>query len=420
MIRVCDAIMGSGKTQSAISWMNEHHNDKFIYITPYLDETERIKKECPSLRFVSPSNKFPQYHHRKVEHTADLIHEGRNITTTHQAFKEYTVDMLEDIRRQKYTLFIDESINMLEEADFHTGDLKVLTRAGCISEDNGIYTLGNEEYDGAAFKSLFRFLKTRELIQMTTDEVTTLYYWTLTPSLITSFKNVFILTYLFKGQDLYYFLKMYNIPYKYIYVERFGKNSTGFRFSEKSGYIPEYVSSLGDMINILPGKLNNVGDDYHALSMRWFQRDDGENVSRLKNNIYNYFHNICSDTSYDEKMWTTFKEDYGRLKGKGYTNSFLAFNTRATNEYSNRTCLVYAANIFMNVSIKCFYRNAGIMVDDDIYALSTMIQWIWRSAIRNGEKVNLYMPSSRMRNILIAWINTVSKGGNRTELYKVC
>lgn len=419
MIRVCDAVMGSGKTQSAIAWMNGHPNDKFIYITPYLDEAERIRRDCPSLRFVSPSNKLPQYHHRKVEHTADLIHEGRNITTTHQAFKEYTIDMLDDIRKQKYTLFIDESINMLEEADFHTGDLEVLARAGCISENNGIYTPGAEEYDGAAFRNLFRFLKTRELIQMTAGDITTLYYWTLTPALITSFENVFILTYLFKGQDLYYFLKMYNIPYKYIYVKKIDKGTARYIFSEKSGDIPEYVSRLGDMINILPGKLNDIGDDYHALSMRWFQRDNGENISKLKNNIYNYFHNICS-ASCDEKMWTTFKEDYGRLKGKGYTNSFLAFNTRATNEYSDRTCLVYAANIFMNVSVKRFYRNADIMVDDDMYALSTMIQWIWRSAIRNGEKINLYMPSSRMRNLLISWINTVSKGGNDTELQKVC
>ncbi len=33
-IKVCDAIMGSGKSSAAISYMNEHPNQKFIYITP--------------------------------------------------------------------------------------------------------------------------------------------------------------------------------------------------------------------------------------------------------------------------------------------------------------------------------------------------------------------------------------------------
>lgn len=42
MIKVCDAIMGSGKSSAAITYMNEHPDDKFIYITPYLNEVKRI------------------------------------------------------------------------------------------------------------------------------------------------------------------------------------------------------------------------------------------------------------------------------------------------------------------------------------------------------------------------------------------
>lgn len=33
-----------------------------------------------------------------------------------------------------------------------------------------------------------------------------------------------------------------------------------------------------------------------------------------------------------------------------------------------------------------------------------MIQWIWRSAIRNGEEISLYLPSKRMRDLLTEWI----------------
>ena len=98
LIRVCDAIMGTGKSQSAIAYMNEHSDQKFIYITPYLDEAARIKKGCPQLSFVEPSNRLEKYQFKKYLHTAALIKEGRNITTTHQAFKNYTPEVLEDIK----------------------------------------------------------------------------------------------------------------------------------------------------------------------------------------------------------------------------------------------------------------------------------------------------------------------------------
>lgn len=38
MIKVCDSIMGSGKTQAAISYINEHQDARFIYVAPYLAE----------------------------------------------------------------------------------------------------------------------------------------------------------------------------------------------------------------------------------------------------------------------------------------------------------------------------------------------------------------------------------------------
>jgi hypothetical protein len=44
-------------------------------------------------------------------------------------------------------------------------------------------------------------------------------------------------------------------------------------------------------------------------------------------------------------------------------------------------------------------------VDGDMYALSSLIQWVWRSAIRDGKPIILYVPSSRMRGLLIKWLN---------------
>ena len=66
----------------------------------------------------------------------------------------------------------------------------------------------------------------------------------------------------------------------------------------------------------------------------------------------------------------------------------------------------------MNVSEKLYYKSHGIEVDEDLYALSIMIQWIWRSAIRDGKDIYIYIPSRRMRNLLIKWIQDVGKEVN--------
>ncbi len=46
----------------------------------------------------------------------------------------------------------------------------------------------------------------------------------------------------------------------------------------------------------------------------------------------------------------------------------------------------------------------GVTINEDLYGLSEMIQWIWRSRIRKGESINIYIPSMRMRNLLDAWM----------------
>ena len=59
----------------------------------------------------------------------------------------------------------------------------------------------------------------------------------------------------------------------------------------------------------------------------------------------------------------------------------------------------------MNPIVKNFFLQHGVNVDEDGYALSEMLQFIWRSAIRNGEEIWVYIPSVRMRNLLKQWID---------------
>lgn len=409
MVRVCDSIMGTGKSSAAITYINEHADEKFIYITPYLDEAARIKNNCKMLHFVEPSNKIEKYNYKKSSHTAALIREGRNIATTHQAFRGYTQEMLEDIREQGYNLVIDENMELLEQYQIHPDDVKIAVDAGYIKEENGVYSVANKEYNGAALHDLFYTIQSRKLIRVEDSNKTTFFYWVLPPDLITAFKEVFILTYLFTGQSLHHLLEIYHIPYEYIGIHRDPDGT--FRFGEYPGYTPEYVHHLKDMLHILDiPKLNDVGDDYYALSKSWFERG-GEDVDQLKNNVSNCYRHIWGDIPADRRLWGTYNGAFNRIKGKGYTKGFLTFNAKATNAYKDKDALVYIVNVFMNAVERRFYLMHGIDADQDIYALSVMVQWIWRSAIRDGKEVQLYIPSRRMRTILQNWIDSFEEGG---------
>lgn len=54
IVKVCDVIMGAGKTESAITQMKQDKENRYIFITPYLEEVKRIKSSCSERHFKDP------------------------------------------------------------------------------------------------------------------------------------------------------------------------------------------------------------------------------------------------------------------------------------------------------------------------------------------------------------------------------
>lgn len=47
-VKIVDAIMGAGKSQSIINLINNSdEDDRFLVITSYLDEVKRYRDSCP-------------------------------------------------------------------------------------------------------------------------------------------------------------------------------------------------------------------------------------------------------------------------------------------------------------------------------------------------------------------------------------
>jgi len=295
------------------------------------------------------------------------------------------------------------------------GDIQLALDAGYITERDGIYSIvPGRKYTGTMMRPLFSLLNSRELVRVPGDDNSPVFYWALPPSLFTSFKDVIIMTYMFSGQSLHHFLKIYDLPYTYIGIQ---KDDGGYRFCDYPGYTPSYVKDIGNLIDILDNeRMNEIGQDYHSLSMSWYQKnEDKDSLGSLKNDVSNYYNNVHRKSPSNERLTGTYKSGGKLIRGKGYSNSIIPFNVKATNEYRDRDILVYSVNVFMNVNEKRFYKSHGIDVDEDAYATSVMVQWIWRSAIRDGKKIHIYIPSRRMRELLINWIDKVSKEGNGIE-----
>lgn len=320
--------------------------------------------------------------------------------------------MLDLIKEQEYTLIIDESLNLFESIKVAPGDIKMVMDAGYVQllqreeDEDDVYRFVKGTYDGGSLNRFFRVLQARDIISVPKrNGGSSLFFWLFPPELFSSFKDVIVLTYQFEGQSMSHFFRLNGLDFTYIGVDH--PDEKTYRFSERGLYIPEYVTTLQDKIHILDKpKLNAVGDKKTALSMSWFANHP-DLVVKLKNNVYNFFNNI-SDAPASDRLWCTYKGTQWKIRGRGYASRYTPFNLRATNAYRSCTTLAYCANVYMNVTQKLYYDAHGLVVDEDLYALSSMVQWVWRSAIRDGKEVTIYIPSKRMRTLFENWIEEVS------------
>lgn len=401
-VKVCDSIMGSGKSCAAINYMNNHTEKKFLYITPFLGEVDRIQTACPNLKFCQPLTNNDKTKLSNIKH---LLEKRRNIVATHSLFQMFTKELVELCRKGKYVLIMDEVANVIKEYDITSADRKVLLEKFLNVEDSTGLLQWKKEYSNYTGKySDIKRDVDMGAVFLCGDNIMV---WIMPTVFFNCFSDVYILTYMFNGQLQKYYFDLFGIQYERICVV--GDNVCNYCFSTN-----HLTTSLNfkDVIHICEHKkINQIGDSMYALSKSWYTHNVNNNdiASQLKNNILNYFCHIINSPSANN-MWTTFNSYKKQLSGKGYTKGFLPCNSRATNEYKDRTCIAYCVNRYVNTVVKNFFISNGIRVDEDMFALSEMLQFIWRSAIREGHEIWVYVPSRRMRELLIYWINSVSKG----------
>ena len=397
--------MGSGKSQYAIQLMNEDTTNDYIYITPYLDEIKRIRENCRDRSFVEPKENEEQRIFTKSKSLKIWLKNNSNIATTHSLFKIIDDETRQLLSASNYVLVLDEVMDVVQQIPLSKSDQWLIFEESKLLEveESGRVILGEgadkyEESGGSGkFTELIYMAKLGRLFKF--QNIVLL--WEFPVEIFSYFKEVVILTYLFDGQVQKYFFDYYDVPYtKHMVV----KDGDRYKMVEYDKTIDkERIAFLKNKITIhSDDKLNSIGKESNALSYTWYKDSATTVKEKMGLNICNYFRHIQKVKSQD-CLWTSFKEF--NLNVPSYKRAFIPHNLRATNEYSNTHTLAYCVNRYVSPFLINYFKGKDVVVNQDLYGLSEMLQWIWRSRIRNDEDINIYIPSSRMRGLLIKYLN---------------
>jgi len=343
--------------------MREHPDKKFLYITPFLTEVERVSSAC---LFSKPYNIDGK---GKLNHLHKLLQAGKSIVSTHQLFLSSTGETAELIRAGGYTLILDEVADVVQIIEHCKSDIDDMFAAGHISigEDDKLHWLTEHYSKRGAFNKYRRYIENGNAMWLNGE----LLMWFMTEDMFAAFKEMIVLTYMFDAQIQKYYFDMYGAEYEYIGT-RFNADTQKYEFCECKHSLRMKHEYAGKFHILEHAKLNAVGDERTALSKTWYEKH-ADGVEKLQKHLVNLFQNIWSSPSSDN-LWTTFKTMRVALKGPKYARGFVQCREKATNRYAAKTHLAYCLNVYLPVGVKIFLQKQGINPDEDRYALSEMLQ----------------------------------------------
>lgn len=403
-IEVLDKIMGSGKTTAVLEWCESQPEKSFMYVTPLLSESEgRVVEACKESKFIAPNT---ENHRTKGLHLLDLLQSGVNVSITHEMYSSLKDTHLFWIKQNGYIVILDEEVSFIEPFGLYTPDdftyLKKLEQIK-VQEDGKLVWIGDEIGDDTRYTKLANMCRLGMIYQAKRSETT--FVTQLPMDLITCAERVILITYLFKGSVMDTFVRM-----KGVEVVDFTEVVVHEDSKEKLRNLIEFVGEkqASDWVS-------------ESLSSSWYKTANQAKLTKLGKTI-RAVGNAVKVTK-DDMLWCTPSavarpktktakkvSPQGYAAGKGDIQDgiadgcFLPCSSRATNAYRNRSVMMHCYNRFPHVTVTSFLQDYGATVDNNQFALSELVQWVWRSQIRDGKPIKLCILSKRMRKIFQDWL----------------
>jgi len=429
-IRILDSVMGSGKTTSIIDYINSS-SSPIIIIVERQSEVERLSSACSSLIALSDVSKEENI--TRLNALELIASKGESIVSTHHLFKLWRDCFLNFAEKWGYELIMDETLSgVLSSVGIKSDDLRKYVDDGYIevcaaSKLNKVkLTKPLHSKYGDVENKITK--KDCYLFNMSNDEDDPHYQLIEAPrsEMFSVFNNIKVLTYKFAGSLLRCYFDLHSISYQMMSIH--------------DGQISRYIDLQGanfiDKLHIYDGKHNqirgqNIGSETW-IKNKGHQKDMSK---RLRNVLYFWErYGVTSETF----LYTTHKDYQKSIHPKnikGLKNSFnekysesdkkesmtdeerrnvtfLSQTIRGTNDFSHKKFMAFTCNTFLNPQINQFLKYHDVSIDEEAYALNRMIQWLWRGCIRNDEEMHVFVPSRRMRHLLLKWL-----GYDQDELF---
>jgi hypothetical protein len=469
-IKIVDRPCGYGKSTEILGSLNK--KEKYLAVVPLLSEVSRFiegARKSSEFRITEPVDTDSN----KSDHAEKLIRDGKSLVCTQALFyqlgtiatqlhnkavsaefdgvnapKIVTKCLLDD-----YNLIIDEviapfenvqTVNPLEfNMDYIELGMALIHKDGRVeptAEWDKRYAEGNRTFD----RRLYEKAKSGGLYKFSKG----LFVLTVPFELLLRPKTVTIYTYLSEGSVLLHFLrklKNENPDLFTLEIDRLDANA------EKE-WRQDVASNLTikPMPGLEPFKWNHTAQlkelKKHQVcakvgyELRKFRSEELVDVC-LSNVMLTSARLIWFATKSGQKPEAGQIAKHCRMFGHPKQNKvcsagndkyktewsttgvqFVPNQTRGTNAHIKCTHAIYLYDQNPNPQLLTFL---GMKRDEqdalrfcDAYALTELVQWLFRSAIRAGgvngtamsgkprEQVTVYIPSERMRNLLINWLET--------------
>ena len=110
-----------------------------------------------------------------------------------------------------------------------------------------------------------------------------------------------------------------------------------------------------------------------------------------------------ADDCTDPKKWKAPKKC---MMPRSMQRQYVPMNARGSNKWADRDFVIHMVDHYPDPYLdKYLNKRSNGSFNQDVFALSILIQYIYRSAIREGKPIKVLICSDRMRSLFQKWLS---------------
>ena len=412
-VTIKDRHCGYGKSTEMINSLSPDRS--YLIVVPLNSEVKRFIENAPrdvnlvepvSTRDEDPDKRATATHDRKRDHLRELLDGGHSIVTTHALFTDIAYLAQEGLLLG-YDVMVDEVLSVAHSVTHEVANsgkgvsiqswkgLYIEHGFATVDPDTGMVYPTPEwetkQHLPELSDTLFNMAKARSLFAVGDNVLV----WELPPILLKAVGSLTIYTFLAEGSLMAGFMRRNDINFTH---DRDLSSERQFRETAKR------LIEVRDIPSVNRLKLS-------YSSQQRMTKVDHKKVSgalkKIKERLMRGIpmENVMITSARD--MWYTPSGRPGpfAVGSRMFENTnWVPNTTRGTNDYRHCTHLIYLWDQHLNPRIAEFL-GVDSQRHRDMYAISELIQWVYRTQVRDGKPITLYLPSGRMRKLLQRWLD---------------